>query len=207
MRLTRLTLLVVVSLALALVPAASAQAGLLVKSVGPCESRTVEQPFLRWLDPANYVLVAGGTFESSSTGWTLSGKAARASGNETWYVHGAGEKWSLALPPGSSATSPSTCVGIEHPTLRLFARNTGSLLSTLKVEVRFEDSGGSVRTATLGLLVGTGSWQPTLPVPVVANLLALLPGERTAVAFRFTPQGKGGNWRIDDVYVDPWRGR
>ena len=25
------------------------------------------------------------------------------------------------------------------------------------------------------------------------------------IAFRFTPQGKGGDWRIDDVYVDPVR--
>ena len=32
--------------------------------------------------------------------------------------------------------------------------------------------------------------------------LPLLPGERTPVAFRFTPQGKG-TWSIDDVYVDP----
>ena len=27
------------------------------------------------------------------------------------------------------------------------------------------------------------------------------------VAFRFTPQGKGGDWRIDDVYVDPYARR
>jgi hypothetical protein len=37
---------------------------------------------------------------------------------------------------------------------------------------------------------------------VVANLLALLPNETTPVAFRFTAQG--GDWSIDDVWVDPY---
>jgi hypothetical protein len=39
---------------------------------------------------------------------------------------------------------------------------------------------------------------------VVANLLPLLPGAHTPVAFRFTPQ-LGGEWAIDDVYVDPFQ--
>ena len=39
--------------------------------------------------------------------------------------------------------------------------------------------------------------------PILVNLLALVPGERTAVAFRFTPRGLG-SWLIDDVYVDPY---
>jgi hypothetical protein len=35
-----------------------------------------------------------------------------------------------------------------------------------------------------------------------ANLLPLLPGSKTAVAFRFT--AVSGDWQIDDVYVDPF---
>jgi hypothetical protein len=42
-------------------------------------------------------------------------------------------------------------------------------------------------------------------MPIVANLLPLLPGDHTPVAFRFTPVGLGGDWRIDDLYVDPYR--
>ena len=80
MRLTRSLLLPVLVIALAVVPAASAQAGLLVESAGPCEDRTLEQPFKRWLDPASYVLVAGGTFESAGHGWSLS-QASRVTGN------------------------------------------------------------------------------------------------------------------------------
>ena len=37
---------------------------------------------------------------------------------------------------------------------------------------------------------------------MVANLLPLLPPDMTAVRFIFTPL-LGGDWQIDDVYVDP----
>jgi hypothetical protein len=63
----------------------------------------------------------------------------------------------------------------------------------------------SASTSTsAGATLGGGKWQPTLPFPVLASLLPLLPGEMTPVQFRFTPVG-GGTWQIDDVYVDPWR--
>ena len=39
---------------------------------------------------------------------------------------------------------------------------------------------------------------------MVGNLLPLLPGDMTPVEFRFTPL-LGGDWQIDDVYVDPFR--
>jgi hypothetical protein len=95
-------------------------------------------------------------------------------------------------------------VGLEHPTLRVFARNTGSPFSALKVEVHFEDAVGNVHSLQIGIVGAGSSWQPTQPMLVTANLLALLPGEQTPVAFEFTPES-GGNWRIDDVYVDPYR--
>jgi hypothetical protein len=191
----------------ALSVAASAQAGPLVASATNCDTQVFEQPFLPWADVANYVLAPDGTLESGAAGWSLAGGAATGSGNEPYFVHGAGEATSLGLPGGSSATTPSMCVGIEHPTLRLFARNGGSILSTLKVEVLFEDGLGQAHSLPIGVVAGTSAWGPTLPMPIVVNLLPLLPGERTAVAFRFTPQGAGGKWRIDDVYVDPYRSR
>ena len=99
------------------------------------------------------------------------------------------------------------CVGIEHPTVRFFARRTsGWLLDSLKVEVLFEGAGGRVNSLPVGVVLAGGSWQPTLPYPVLASLLPLLPGEQTPVAFRFTPVG-GAGWQIDDVFVDPWRSR
>jgi hypothetical protein len=62
-----------------------------------------------------------------------------------------------------------------------------------------------VLTLPMGADLG-GGWHPSLPLPVVANLLPLLPNDRTAVAFRFTPL-LGGEWQIDDIYVDPYRAR
>jgi len=191
---------------LALALAAPANAGLLVSSATNCHAQDLSRPFTRWLDPFSYTIVPGGTFENGASGWTLSGGAYAGAGNESFNVHGAGETRSLSLPARSSAVSPAICVGIGHPTMRLFAKSSRSLLSlsTLRVDVLFEDAGGKTRSLPIGLVTASTSWQPSLPLPVLASLLPLLPGERTAVAFRFTPQG-GASWQIDDVYVDPFR--
>jgi hypothetical protein len=183
--------------------APGAHAGLLVSSATGCASEQLERPFVRWADPFNYVLAPGGTLETTGA-WKLSGGAVPVPGNESYFVHAAGERQSLALPPGSSATTAAMCVGIEHPTLRLFARNGGSVLSTLVVEVIFEDALGLRHSLPVGAVVAGDGWGPTLPMPVVASLLPLLPGARTPVRFRFTPIG-AGQWQIDDVYVDPYR--
>ena len=185
--------------------AAPASAGVLVAAATPCPEESLEQPFLPWLDMAQYVLAPVGTFENRVGAWTLPDGAGLRDGNEPFYVHGEDERRSLALPAGSSATSGVMCVGIEHPTLRFFAARTGgSLFGTLDVEVLFEDAMGEVRSVPIGATAGIGGWNATAPMPVTANLLALLPGERTPVAFRFTANG-GASWAIDDVYVDPYR--
>ena len=114
-------------------------------------------------------------------------------GNERYYVHTRRERWSLSLRPGSSATSPAMCVGIEYPTLRLFALNRRVASSVLRLEVLFEDLFGNVLALPIGLLTATNRWEPTIPIPIVANLLALLPGNRTAVAFRFSPLDNRGD--------------
>lgn len=181
----------------------AANAALLLSSATSCPDQALEQPFLPWADPASYVLVPQGTLEATSA-WSLSG-AFPVAGNEPFFVHGDGEKSSLSLPAGSAATTPTQCVGLGHPTLRFVARNTGSPLSLLNVEALVQDRLGLVTSVPMGAVAGTSTWAPTLPMPVIANLLALLPGERTPVRFRFTPQGSGGEWQIDDVYVDPYR--
>ena len=159
---------------------------------------------MRWADLAEYVLAPNGTVEQGGH-WKLQGGAVRAAGNESFHVNDADDSSSLVLPAGSSATTAPMCVGLEHPTLRLFARNRGALLSPLLVEVLFEDAGGNSRALPIGAYVGASAWQPTTPLAVIANNFALLPGESVEVAFRFTPQGTAGRWSIDDVYVDPFR--
>jgi hypothetical protein len=192
-----LGLLAATALTLVLAPSVHAAAP------GSCDGQVAEQPFLPWADPSNYVLVPNGAVEQGAR-WNLKGGATRAAGNETHYVHDVADTSSLSLPPGSSATTASMCVDVEHPTMRLVARSSGSAMSSLLVEVLFEDDTGRKRAAPIGAYAGTSSWQPTAPLAVVANLFTLLPGTHDDVAFRFTPLDDA-SWWIDDVYVDPFR--
>jgi hypothetical protein len=197
--------IIVVLTLLASPAAASGEGGELLTG---CGTRQLEQPFLRWLDPASYFFAPNGGFENGSDDWKLAGGATVVSGNETFRAHSPTDSHALSLPAGSSATSAPVCVGLLYPTLRLFTANSGSLLSTLKVEVLYTDITGRATAATVGTLLGTSSWQPTLPVVMLANLnsLPLVTNGTTSVAFRFTAQGKLGAWKIDDVYVDPYKG-
>lgn len=188
---------------------ASAHAGVLVASAPACGLQPLFKPFTPWLDYMQYTPLAGGDFESPVHGWKLSGGSRVMAGNEPFQVSGPGDLRSLTVPPGGSATSPTICVGIGHPTMRFFAKRTsGGLLnrSTLRVDVLFENAAGAVQSQPIGVVPGVGGWQPTLPLPVLANLLPLLPGDHTPVAFRFTPI-LGGSWSIDDVHVDPYQRR
>lgn len=189
------------------VGASASSAGVLAPVLVPCTGQILSKPFLPWLDPGNYELAANGGFESVGA-WTLTGDAKIVAGNESFNVGGAGGSKSLSLPSGSSATSTPICVGTLSPTLRLFETNAGSALSTLKIEVIYRDAFGLPRTTQVALLSAGAVWKPTPPILFLANVTALplLTNGSTKVAFRFTPQGSGGLWRIDDVYVDPYKG-
>jgi hypothetical protein len=166
-----------------------------------CSGQTYTQPFRPWLDLASYVQVPNGSLESS-TGWTLSGGAKLVTGNEPWKVNRATDSRSLQLPSGSSATSPPLCVTLLHPTLRFFATNTGAATTTLEVDAVTTLLGLKV-TTPIGLLVG-GAWHPTPTLLFLDNLVSPVTG---TVQFRFTPLGSSSGWRIDDVYVDPFKQR
>ena len=168
-----------------------------------CDGQVAEQPFAPWGDLAAYVLVPNGTIETRGS-WTFESSAARVRGNETFYVHADDDAWSLALPAGSSATTAPMCVSVEHPTLRFFARNRGSWLSSLRIEVLFTDATGTRGSVPVGTHLAGAAWQPTSPFLVTANVASLLGEGHIDVAFRFTPQG-AGDWSIDDIYVDPFR--
>jgi hypothetical protein len=182
--------------------APSASAGVLVASAPDCSPQPTSQPFAQFGDTGQYQLAPGGAFEPSSPSWSLSGGASVVSGNETYKVHAPGDSRSLRLPAGASATSPVMCVGIEHPTVRLFAKNNTALLSSLSVDVIFETSLGLKASLPIGVLLPSGQWKPSPRLLVLANLLPLLPGEHTPVQFRVTSVGVG-TWWVDDFYVDP----
>lgn len=182
--------------ALAAGAAAPARAGL------ACTGQTYVRPFTPWLDYANYVLMPAGSLESSG-GWTLAGGAKLAAGNEPWHVNSSADSRSLTLPTGSSATTPAICISPFHPDLRFFALNSGSTTATLRVEA-LTNVGGVQVTTPIGLLTAGGAWQPTIPLAFLDNLTSAVSG---TIAFRFTPLGAGSGWRIDDLYVDPFKSR
>jgi len=150
-----------------------------------------------------YTPVANAGVENGATGWTLSGGASVVAGNEPWKIGGAADKAALNLPGGASAVTAPICIDETYPFFRLFARNTGALKGTLKIEVLYFDSKGTI-TAAKGVDYKTDSnaWQPTGLVGI--NVFTPKTTVTAApVAFRFTT-AKDASFQIDDVYVDPY---
>jgi hypothetical protein len=197
---TRSLVVTAVALGALVIGPTSANAGPIVASAADCSAQKLSQPFLPWADVASYTLDPGGAFEGGAAGWTLNG-AAPADGNEPYYVTSATDTTSLTIAGGGSATSAAICVGVEHPDLRFFAKASDPT-AVLTVEVLFPTATGDTASARIGTVTGGVNWAPTVPMPLVVNLLPLLPGNYTPVAFRFN--AAGGSFRIDDVYVDPY---
>ncbi len=194
----------VAAIAIGVVAALPATAGAVIVEDAPsCEPQPTTKAFAQWGDGRDYMLAPGGSFEDGAAGWQLKG-ATVVSGNESFYVGGRSDSKSLRLDGGETATSPEICVGLEHPTIRLFTRNNGLLLSALSVEVIVETSVGLKVPVPIGVVLPHNPWKPSPSYLVVANLLPLLPDDYTPVAFRFRAIG-GGSWWIDDFYVDPSR--
>jgi hypothetical protein len=156
------------------------------------------KPFAPWSDYANYAFAPNGGFESGATGWSLSG-AKVVPGNESFYIHASGEKYSLSMPAGASATSPPMCISLLSGKMRFVAR--GDSGAKVKVQIIYR----GLLSSILGILdggtysVGT-SWKPSTQVGMLGGTLPLL---TSSVSFRFT--AVGGAVAVDDVYLDPMK--
>ena len=187
----------------ALVLPAAASAGSLEDAAPSCDSQVLGQTFLPWADVANYTLNPGGSFEDGAAGWRLDG-ASVSDGNEPFAGGGAPPPPARGQPPRRTARGAPHLGGGRHPDIRFFTAASNPM-ARLSVEVLFEGPSGELLSAPIGTVSGAGRWAPTAPFPIVANLLALLPDNHTAVAFRFI--ASGGDFRIDDLYVDPYQRR
>jgi hypothetical protein len=184
---------------------APASAGLGVACPDP-----TSRAFQPWGDGANYAYAPNGGFESGTSGWAVSGGARVVAGNQTFFTHGPGERYSLSLPGGSSATSPAMCIGLLSSKMRFFVANAGSSSSRLKVQVIYNGGTSGLLSAVtkglgvsdVGYVTAGGAWQPS---PAIAMLSGNLPLLTQSVQFRFTPADRKGSWLIDDVYLDPLR--
>ena len=185
-----------------LAPAGTANAGLLSQSAGPCPTYEIDKVFSKWLDPFNYTLAPGGSFESSSD-LTLAGGAKIVAGNEPHYVRSAADRNSVLIPRGGSVTTGAVCVGLDKPTVRFFAKRPGfALLPLLTVEGLYTTkSGRSASLPLVGVPLAGNSWSLQLPFVTTGSLLEL--GDSTMMRFRI--RAVSGDWQVDDFYVDPWR--
>ena len=167
-----------------------------------CPAVELDTPFAKWNDFAKYFLVPGGDFESADKGWRLEGGAALAGEDESFGVRSLEGTSSLILPPGSTATSPEICVGLEYPTLRFFARAYAPSAARLSVHVLFRTPDNTPRQLRIADLTAGQAWEPTRIIFILANFLALHPNWDGKVAFRFT--ATSGTVGVDDVFVDPY---
>ena len=194
----KLTIAVTAVLALAGFAASAAQA---------CTYSGAEQVFSRWGDQHSYVLGPDGGFEYGGLGWLRMGGAAVVSENESFLLNGPADDQALSLPAGSSAVSPPVCMSIDTPIFRLFARNSGDPSSGLRVEAIYPLL-GLLRTKTVSTVYAGSDWAPSQQMSTVLTLSTIL-GTLipSSVQVRITPVGSGGNWTVDDLYIDPFARR
>ena len=190
------------AVSVAVLPVASAQAGLLATTTD-CELRNVSQPFAPWGDNYDYILAPDGAVENGIGEWKLQGGSQIVTGNSPFYSNSASDTRSVSIPKGGSATTGTMCIGKEHPTLRFFAKNDSSAISFLEVQVQIETSWGLEFSLPVGLERGNQAWEPSSTMRLIVNYLNMQPGTYTPVEFKFT--ARNGNWKVDDVYVDPRR--
>lgn len=174
---------------------------------GSCPVQPATKVFSAFGDSANYFLAPGGSFEAGSPSWTLT-NAAVDTGNETSYVHGAGDTRSLTVRTGGQAVSPAFCVDPDHPGFRLFVRRTGGNIGRLWIKLRVPTTTGGTRDYIVGTFSGSGSspWQLTDSLRL-SDLVSPLAGKTVqaqVVVIADTVVGQGATWAVDDIYLDPY---
>jgi hypothetical protein len=169
----------------------------------PCSATATTKAFAAFGDNADYTLAPGGSFETGSAAWSLTNSWVQ-SGNESFKVHGAADSKSLAVKATGKAASPEFCVSIEHPTFRLFARRTSGTWGVLYAKVRWKQNGVTNETVVGSYSAGDSVWHPTQSFNL-APVLGIWNGDQSfQVQLVFAAETGGGNWAIDDVYVDPY---
>jgi hypothetical protein len=96
------------------------------------------------------------------------------------------------------------CVDETFPNFRFFARNVTTTKAQLEVKVLFMDTKGNIKSAKSGVLPASGAqWQLVSPFKIGITFDPTAANAAAPIAFQFT--AKGGDWRIDDLVVDPYR--
>jgi hypothetical protein len=176
-----------------------------------CPTPPTVKAFQAFGDSSDYFLADNGGFESGTTAWTVS-NASVVSGNESSHVHGSADARSLKIAPGGEAVSSPICVDTTRTGYRFFARQPG-LGPDMKVSIRFVGPDGVARDLPVDTLPGAGYqswtpsrfWDPSIATQIFRQL-GFTADTTASIRLVFDVANvSGAAWRIDDVYIDPYR--
>lgn len=189
-------------------PLGSTQLFATEESTRTCSSPLIENPFARFGDRRNYVMAPSGSFENGTAGWQLSGGARRVTEADPVDLGDNDGAGMLALSARASVVSPTMCVDLDYPTFRLLAKAVRLRdAAEFKIEIVYPDARKpqweelTKFDAKQFVYAGSG-WLLTSDLDMKPDLGGKTAGFRR-VAFRFT--SLSGEWRMDDLYVDPRR--
>jgi hypothetical protein len=157
-----------------------------------CPVQPTTQAFAQFGDANAYYLAPGGAFETLS--WSRTGAVSLSTQDDPFAL--AAGSYSVRMERGEAVRSMPICVDRTMPHLRFVALGSGQL----DVEVRVTHNGstnsssGSVSDADHRL------WAPSRFVSL--NTEAIPVGESASATITFRSQG---GWRVDNVFIDPYR--
>jgi hypothetical protein len=172
-----------------------------------CTSPSLSKVFAPWGDTANYFRVSNGGFENGTTDWSLTGSASIVGTQEPWKVGGASDSHSLNLSGNGAAESRTFCVSRGQDVIRLFVANphvSGAILHVDTTVVNPDN--GYIGTSAFDVNgdPNAPAWAPTiaLKIPALFNGSGM-----ENLTLRFSLRGSSASWKIDDVFVDPFKSR
>lgn len=171
-----------------------------------CPAQATTTPFAQWGDNGSYFLAPGGNFESplAASGWMVNG-AERTLGGEPFDV-GIPSDYSLTINGGGVAISPAFCIDDSMPYFRFFAHALGAN-GNLEVRLVVQTPTGSVSTPVTHVAdlaaSSMASWAPTSQLDL-ANGISIANGQTGVARLVFSVAGLSP-WRVDDIFVDPYR--
>jgi hypothetical protein len=191
------------------IPLGNTQLLVSAASTRTCNSPLVERPFARFRDQRDYIMAPDGSFEDAVLeGWQLSGGAKRVTESDPVDLGTNDGRGMLAMPKGGVAISPTMCVDLHYPTFRLLGKAVRLPDSAaFRIEIVYPDAPDPhwedlTQFDSRQFVYAGSGWLLTSDLDMKPELGGATAGFRRA-AFRFT--ALSGDWRMDDLYVDPRR--
>jgi hypothetical protein len=157
-----------------------------------CPVQATNQAFAQFGDTNEYFLAPGGAFETLT--WTRFGNVVLSNQNDPFAL--ADGSYSVHLSEGESVRSMPICVDRTTPHLRFVAKGNDQL----DVEVRVSYRGST--DSSNGSVSGDAhrAWAPSRYISLKTDAIPV--GESASATVTFRSQG---DWRVDNVFVDPYR--